>query len=395
MNTINAKKLSIGLLKSGLFLFVLLLIQAAANAQERASYDGNTYVEAGTNNWRWNGGTTRTIYNPLDGGVFMKYTMTSQGNSDGCSGPSQEREKKLFREACFAHDTNYDAPFELAGFPKYPSGGSSGNDIADYIFYKDMQLINNNARAKNDGATNWINDSAADVFYTGVVLANEFRGYSTGKSILAKGGVIAVVNNGAYVMKLKVSWNGPDGVARSVEITKPVGQTAVVPLSVGATNIKAEAWAVAGTTIFTKSIARPGMFAFTVKGTTLIHSAQNGLENNARNNFYNPATERTIKFFNQAGYVAYMSITYFVNQNIGGVNAAMPKVAFSDKITAGVTKVIAIPKDLAPNTKINVTIRGVGTIKGEVFSTTVEPNFTGQKCFKAWGTIFDAQGGGC
>ena len=81
MNTISAKKLSIGLLKSGLFLFILLFVQAAANAQERASYDSNTYVEAGTNSWRWNGGTTRTIYNPLDGGVFMKYTLTSQGNS--------------------------------------------------------------------------------------------------------------------------------------------------------------------------------------------------------------------------------------------------------------------------------------------------------------------------
>src|SRR6185437_15855831 len=96
---------------------------------------------------------------------------------------------------------------------------------------------------------------------------------------LAKGGVIAVNNNGAYVMTMRVKWTGPDGTARTIDVTKPSGWTAVVPLSIGATNISVECWAVGGTSIFTKTYSGPGMYAFTVNGTTLVHSMNFGLTN--------------------------------------------------------------------------------------------------------------------
>lgn len=401
MNTINIKKISISIIRSGLAAFILLSALMAASAQTpvRASYDSNPYVDDPTNKdnpYKWNGGlpATRIIYNPLDGGILLKYTMNSQANADGCS-RGAPRELDLFKEACLAHDTNYDAPFTLAGFPRYPGGGSTGQDIADYVFYKDMQVINNNARAKNDGLTNWVNDSAADSFYMGVVLGGNFRGRSEGKQVLEKGGVVAVMNNGAYIMTLKVTWTGPDRVQRTVQVTKPVGQTAVVPLSKESSNITIQAWAVAGTTIFSKSVISPGMYAFTVTGTTLINSYQAGLKDNAKNTLNAQECDRCIKFFCQAGYVADMTVLYTVNENVGGTVMPTPKIFSTGKITAGISKSIDIPKNLAPNTRINVVLTGYGTFKNNFYSTTVDANFTGQKCFKAWGTIFDPTGGDC
>lgn len=111
---------------------------ASAGELVRASYDSNPFVADSLKpgEWRWMGGNpfTRTIYNPLDGGVLLKYKQNGQGNSDGCSGPGNPRYKPFFQQACFAHDVNYDAPFGLAGFPNYATGDSTGKDIADYLF---------------------------------------------------------------------------------------------------------------------------------------------------------------------------------------------------------------------------------------------------------------------
>ena len=284
-------------LQISLLTLLMFFAQSLVNAQSpvRASYDSNPYTKISDTNFQWNGGTERTIYNPLDGGVLLKYTMTSQGNADGCSG-GIKREKDLFQEACLAHDTNHDAPFPLAGFPGYPGGGSSGQEISDYLFLKDIQVINNNARAKNDGFTNFVNDSAAASFYAAVLLGGNFRGKSEGKTVLAKGGVVAVTNLGVYVMTLKVKWTDPNGVSRSAEISKPAGLTATIPLSIGAKNIEIECSAVAGKQIFKRSFSTPGMYAYTVSGTTLINSVADGLKNDARNTFVAQACDKCIKF---------------------------------------------------------------------------------------------------
>ena len=108
-----------------------------------------------------------------------------------------------------------------------------------------------------------------------------------------------------------------------------------------------------------------------------------------------PVGDRGIKFNNQAGYVAQMTVLYYVNQTTNGVTVTVPKVLSTPKITAGMTRPLIIPSDIAANKPIEVLIKGFGTTNDNFFSTTVATSFTGEVCYKAWGTIFSPQGGKC
>lgn len=105
--------------------------------------------------------------------------------------------------------------------------------------------------------------------------------------------------------------------------------------------------------------------------------------------------ERGIKFNNQAGYVAQMAVVYYVNQTVNGVTTPMPKVLTTPKITAGFTRPLIIPTDIVADKPIVVSIKAFGTTDNTVYSTTVSTSFTGEVCFKAWGTIFKPAGGKC
>jgi cytolysin (calcineurin-like family phosphatase) len=104
---------------------------------------------------------------------------------------------------------------------------------------------------------------------------------------------------------------------------------------------------------------------------------------------------RTITFSNQAGYVAKMSVVYFVMQNVGGAQVPMPKTLSTPAIAVGASNTLQVPRDNAKGMPISVVIEGIGTIKGKVLETTVPEAFNGNLCFKSWGTIFDAKGGPC
>jgi len=104
---------------------------------------------------------------------------------------------------------------------------------------------------------------------------------------------------------------------------------------------------------------------------------------------------RTITFKNEAGYVAKLSVVYFVNQNINGTQVPIAKALDTSAIPLGVSKTLEIPRDNAKGMPISVVIEGIGTTKGKVLETTVPEAFNGNLCFKAWGTIFDAKGGPC
>jgi hypothetical protein len=229
-----------------------------------------------------------------------------------------------------------------------------------------------------------------------------------------KTGVVAVKNNGAYVLGLRVKWTSPQGVNKFEESKSAVGQTATIPLSAGARNIEIEGLAVGGKQIFKKSFSSVGMFAFTVGGTTFFPTIVDGLKPDLGNAIASgvkseskkvetfvtgektPQGERSIKFNNQAGYVAEMIVVYNVNQSVGnGSLVPLPRTLSTPKITVGFTRPLIIPKDIALNQPIIVIIRGVGTVKKEIFSTTVPANFTGELCFKAYGTIFNPQGSKC
>lgn len=110
-----------------------------------------------------------------------------------------------------------------------------------------------------------------------------------------------------------------------------------------------------------------------------------------------PATPaaRTITFRNEAGYVAKLSVVYFVNQNINGTQVPIAKSLVTPAIPVGQSKTLEIPRDNAKGMPISVGIEGIGTTKGKVLETTVPEGFNGNLCFKSWGTIFDAKGGAC
>jgi hypothetical protein len=104
---------------------------------------------------------------------------------------------------------------------------------------------------------------------------------------------------------------------------------------------------------------------------------------------------RSITFKNQAGYVAKVVVIYHVAQTVNGVTIAAPKVIESPQIPAGFSRTIEIPRNLINGMPINLRIEGIGTMRQTGFTATIPDGFTGNRCFKAWGTIFDAQGGAC
>lgn len=226
-----------------------------------------------------------------------------------------------------------------------------------------------------------------------------------------KTGLVEVKNNGAYVLELRVKWTSLQGDNKFEEIRKSVGQTATIPLPAGARNIEILVSAVKGKQILKKSLSSGGMYAFTVGGTTFFPTIADGLNPDLGDEIASeakkvetfvtgektPQGERSIKFNNQAGYVAEMIVIYNANQTVvvNGVTIPVPKTLTTPKITVGFTRPLIIPKDIVPNQPITVIIRGVGTVKKDFFSTTVPANFTGDLCFKASGTIFNPRGSKC
>ena len=107
------------------------------------------------------------------------------------------------------------------------------------------------------------------------------------------------------------------------------------------------------------------------------------------------AGQRAIKFNNQAGYVAKMTVLYFVNQSVGGAVVPFPKVLETPNISLGFTRPLVVPADAVSSMPITVTVEGVAVFKNPVLTINVPASFAGELCFKAWGTIFNAQGGKC
>ena len=151
------------------------------------------------------------------------------------------------------------------------------------------------------------------------------------------------------------------------------------------------------------------MYAFTVGGTTLSPTVADGLSADIGEDVKKAANavktvvtgekipdgERGITFNNQAGYIAKMTVVYFMTETIGGAQVPMAKSLSTPAISLGFSRPLIIPRNTAKGMPISLVIEGIGTVKSKVFETTVAENFTGNVCFKSWGTIFDAQGGSC
>jgi hypothetical protein len=103
---------------------------------------------------------------------------------------------------------------------------------------------------------------------------------------------------------------------------------------------------------------------------------------------------RSVTFSHQAGYAAEMLVMYMQKLDVNGTPVEVPVVKSSGVITAGFTRHINVPLAIS-NRPILVFIRGVGTIKKEVFTTTIPANFSRNNCYKAFGTFINAQGSTC
>jgi hypothetical protein len=104
---------------------------------------------------------------------------------------------------------------------------------------------------------------------------------------------------------------------------------------------------------------------------------------------------KSITFNNQSGYVAKMTVIYHQYKDFGnGVITPLPVVKSSGDLPLGFSRHVDIPENIA-DIPIVVNITGSGTIKSDIYSTTIPANFRGNRCFKTWATIFDAKAGTC
>jgi hypothetical protein len=108
---------------------------------------------------------------------------------------------------------------------------------------------------------------------------------------------------------------------------------------------------------------------------------------------------RQIRFQNDAGYDAQMTVMYFVNEVVNGNSIPMPKTVVSGFINGlgGKFRMLNLPKETSPNLPITIHLVGNATVKDGIFSTTLPANFAASPapCFKVWGTLFDPKGGTC
>jgi hypothetical protein len=394
---------------TALTISALLLPNGVARAETapiRASYEGQGYqfnpnFTKFNERFPWNSAVKSwTIYNPIDGGVILSYTLdpARQTPSDACTqGTSPWLE--LYQNACLAHDTNYNTPFDKAGFPRYEgSGASVGKEIADYLFLKDMQLA---GKAIGNGMDN------AYVYWRAVQDLAGFRGTDKDQTIGQTGGAVAVKNNGAYAVDLKVQWN-LQGVEFAEQFVRTGSRAYAIPLSVGARNIRITATAtVVNKQIFQRTFTdltasnggKAGMFAFTVAGTTISPTVVDGLKPDVADNIRNvftggpapAATERVISFNSQAGYASSLTVMYTVPEKIGTVTVPMLKTQTTPVIAGGVTRMLTIPQAA---TGISAIVKGVATTK-QPGLLTVPADFKGTYCIKAYGSLFDPQAATC
>lgn len=107
---------------------------------------------------------------------------------------------------------------------------------------------------------------------------------------------------------------------------------------------------------------------------------------------------RKIRYQNDSGFNAEMLITYYESQLINGTAVMMPRIITTGMLMGlGRVRTIAIPAKTYKGMPISIVIRASGTLKNDVFSTTLPADFIDnpQPCFKVWGTLFSPQASKC
>lgn len=139
-----------------------------------------------------------------------------------------------------------------------------------------------------------------------------------------------------------------------------------------------------------------GELCYRVEGT-LVNPVVSNCDNSVGDATSSDA--RQIRFQNDAGYDAQMTVMYFVNEVVDGNSVPMPKTVVSGFINGlgGKFRMLNLPKETSPNMPIQIILSGNATVKDGIFATTLPANFAASPapCFKVWGTLFDPKGGTC
>jgi hypothetical protein len=107
------------------------------------------------------------------------------------------------------------------------------------------------------------------------------------------------------------------------------------------------------------------------------------------------AGSRSITFNNQAGYMAKMTVVYFMTETIGGNQMPMPKALSTPAISLGFSRPLEIPRN---------TVKGMPRLVWLLRASERSKAKSGDHCprkdstkplFQVRGTIFDAKGGPC
>ena len=221
---------------------------------------------------------------------------------------------------------------------------------------------------------------------------------------------IKVFNNAGFVGRMTATYYDKQGVAKTVksnslmvlqsETLEIPAETSPKPIEIKflkGTGVNAQgndAYAEFSTATIPASFS--GELCYRVEGT-LVNPVVSNCDNSVGDATSSDA--RQIRFQNDAGYDAQMTIMYFVNEVINGNSTPMPKTITSGFINGlgGKFRLLNIPKETAPNMPIQIILTGNATVKDSIFITTLPANFAASPapCFKVWGTLFDPKGGTC
>ena len=205
---------------------------------------------------------------------------------------------------------------------------------------------------------------------------------------------ITFFNQGGYVANFTLTYTANGSPVTDNSGNLSLGMTAVYDIPSGATNITVAGSEDTGLTwaptkqIFRQPLAFGPSTCFKSYGTTLSPSWNHDCSVNPPAPAQAGPAPRTITFSEQAGFVADMAVVYTP------AGATTPATVNTGNLSVGQSRSLQIPAT-QPNTPIIVTMTGVSTMNNNFFQTTVLGTFTGDVCFKAWGTLFSPQGGGC
>lgn len=221
---------------------------------------------------------------------------------------------------------------------------------------------------------------------------------------------IKIFNNAGFVGRITATYYDKQGVAKTVkskglmvlesETLEIPPETSPKPIEIKflkgiGVNAKAEdTYAEFSTVTIPASFS--GELCYRVEGTLV-----NPVVSNCDNSIGDATSSdvRQIRFQNDAGYDAQMTVMYFVNEMVNGNSIPMPKTVTSGFINGlgGKFRMLNLPKETSANLPITIHLTGNATVKDGIFSTTLPANFAASPapCFKVWGTLFDPKGGTC